>query len=308
MYKLKLGFLIAAGFILAGTAFLLWPRPAAAQCGSSVSSCKNCHEVQKQDPVNTKGAWHTEHAFGDFCEFCHAGNVKAKDQAAAHTGMVKPMADVKGSCQSCHPNDYQDRGKKYADVLGVSLTAGGSSGGDTSGGSGSTPGTGSGGAAAGGGPALPTGGQVIDLNQIYKETVSPAAVSNLGNWILVVLILGTLALLGWLVWIYEHPLERAVVAWRKLLATPALTPALGGPGPEVPAAVAARPELARVWPALAASDPRTLRALSNLLADRKNGPRVLQALGNVDLDRLTALRETDPKALAALLALVQELE
>ena len=53
---------VAAGFWLATA------TPASAQCGSQASSCKNCHEVQGQTPVNGDGtAWHTFHAFGDFC-------------------------------------------------------------------------------------------------------------------------------------------------------------------------------------------------------------------------------------------------
>ncbi|MCB8981602.1 MAG: hypothetical protein H6657_29695, partial [Ardenticatenaceae bacterium] len=64
---------------------LMWPQTANAQCGSSASSCKNCHEVQAVDPVNNDGtSWHEAHAFGDFCEFCHAGNVQATDEAGAH--------------------------------------------------------------------------------------------------------------------------------------------------------------------------------------------------------------------------------
>ncbi|HIC90071.1 MAG TPA: hypothetical protein EYP04_11815 [Anaerolineae bacterium] len=77
--------------------------PTSAQCGSSASSCKNCHEIQGQDPVNDKGEWHTAHAFGDFCEFCHAGNVQAKTIDQAHAGMVDPLEDVQAGCQSCHP-------------------------------------------------------------------------------------------------------------------------------------------------------------------------------------------------------------
>ena len=63
-----------------------------AQCGSAASSCKNCHEVKGEDAVNAKGDWHTQHAFGDFCEFCHAGNVQAADKTAAHQGLVANLA------------------------------------------------------------------------------------------------------------------------------------------------------------------------------------------------------------------------
>jgi hypothetical protein len=109
------------------TAIVVWPTPVGAQCGSQASSCKNCHEVQGQDPVSAKGDWHVQHAFGDFCEFCHAGNVTATDKVAAHQGMVSPMADVKASCQKCHSADLTAKAQVYATTLGITL-AGGDSG------------------------------------------------------------------------------------------------------------------------------------------------------------------------------------
>ncbi len=97
-----------------------------AQCGSQASSCKNCHEVNGEMPVNATGEWHVSHAFGDFCEFCHAGNVQATDKAAAHEGLVQPLDDVKLNCSSCHAQDYQAKAEVYATALGV--TVGGSGG------------------------------------------------------------------------------------------------------------------------------------------------------------------------------------
>jgi len=96
------------------------PSSALAQCGSQISSCKNCHEVQAKDPVNNDGKpWHTSHAFGDFCYICHGGNQQAADEVAAHAGLVPPLSDVKASCQSCHPNDLDARVQVYASALGV---------------------------------------------------------------------------------------------------------------------------------------------------------------------------------------------
>ncbi|RME42806.1 MAG: hypothetical protein D6791_16890, partial [Chloroflexi bacterium] len=129
--RLNLAMLVVVALALA---WMLNAPATEAQCGSSVSSCKNCHEVQGQDPVNDKGEWHTAHAFGDFCEFCHAGNVQAQDKAAAHQGLVDPFSDVKAGCQSCHPDDYMDRAQKYAAALGVELGAGGGGGAPPSGG------------------------------------------------------------------------------------------------------------------------------------------------------------------------------
>src|SRR5512135_3385000 len=97
-------------FVVASAVWLITATPAKAQCGSQASSCKNCHEVQGQKPVNNDGTpWHTSHAFGDFCYICHGGNQQATDETAAHTGMVPPLSDIKASCASCHPNDLQAR-------------------------------------------------------------------------------------------------------------------------------------------------------------------------------------------------------
>jgi hypothetical protein len=122
--------MIAIGILLVvGTGlWLTTATPASAQCGSQASSCKNCHEVQGQDPVNKDGtAWHTSHAFGDFCYICHAGNNQANDKTEAHTGMVDPLSDIKASCQQCHPNDLQERAQVYATALGVEIGSGAAS-------------------------------------------------------------------------------------------------------------------------------------------------------------------------------------
>lgn len=119
--------LLFAGLVLV-LASALWlgtAPPANAQCGSQASSCKTCHEVQGQKPVNNDGTpWHTSHAFGDFCYICHGGNQQATDKTAAHAGMVPPLSDIKASCQSCHPNDLEARAQVYAAKLGVQIGAG----------------------------------------------------------------------------------------------------------------------------------------------------------------------------------------
>ena len=86
--------LLLVSAIVIAVVILAWPRQADAQCGSSASSCKNCHEVQGEYPVNASGDWHISHAFGDFCEFCHAGNVQATEMEAAHTGMVLSLIHI----------------------------------------------------------------------------------------------------------------------------------------------------------------------------------------------------------------------
>ena len=122
-------FFIMLGVLLVVGSFLLMSTtPAAAQCGSQASSCKNCHETQAQLPVNSDGtAWHTEHAFGDFCYLCHGGNNQATDETAAHTGMTDPLSDINASCKGCHPDDTQAKAEIYAATLGVTVGTGGSS-------------------------------------------------------------------------------------------------------------------------------------------------------------------------------------
>jgi hypothetical protein len=113
-----LAIVIAVGY------YLTTATPVRAQCGSQASSCKNCHETQAQKPVNADGTgWHQSHAFGDFCYICHGGNQQATDKAAAHEGMVAPLADVKASCQQCHVADLDARAKVYADKLGIQVDA-----------------------------------------------------------------------------------------------------------------------------------------------------------------------------------------
>jgi hypothetical protein len=123
---------IAFYFLFAGMAvliaisiFLTTATPVSAQCGSQASSCKNCHEVQGQDPVNNDGKpWHQSHAFGDFCYICHAGNQQATDKDAAHQGMEDPLSDIQAACQQCHVSDYEARAQVYATALGVTLGSG----------------------------------------------------------------------------------------------------------------------------------------------------------------------------------------
>ena len=106
--KNKAFYLVFTGtaILIALGVFLFTAPTASAQCGSQASSCKNCHEVQGEMSVNSDGTgWHQSHAFGDFCYICHAGNNQATEKAAAHEGMVAPLADVQAACQQCHVAD-----------------------------------------------------------------------------------------------------------------------------------------------------------------------------------------------------------
>lgn len=290
MQKKHIGIFLLLAILLASIVFIAYPRPADAQCGSSASSCKNCHEVQKADPVNTKGVWHTQHAFGDFCAFCHSGNTKDKDKTGAHKGMVDVFADVKGACQSCHPNDYVDRAKKYADVLGKTIGTGSGTTPIATGAPATTDNTNC-------GPAAPTGSQTIDLNIVYAgaDEKMPNVV---GNAILIGLIIAVALVLFGLIFYYEKPLPRSLAAFRRLLATPVTAPE----------GVTSRPELGSLLPLLSSSDPGTVRAVTQLLSDRENGPRILKALSHLDLRALADLGESDQKALASLLTLAKEMK
>jgi hypothetical protein len=188
-------FLIIGSAILitAGLLFFTPAHPVNAQCGSQASSCKNCHETQGQDPVNKDGTtWHTQHAFGDFCYLCHAGNNQATDITAAHTGMVAPLSDIVTNCKNCHPKDFEPKAQEYAAVLGVTV------------GTGATTGTGS----ATQEPIAPSESSsssncnqvglpsdVVDYNQRYDELALGKKPVNVGNTIFMV-ILGAIVLGG----------------------------------------------------------------------------------------------------------------
>lgn len=125
--KLSILFMTAGAVLIIATGiWLASAQPAQAQCGSSASSCKDCHEVQGELPVNQDGSpWHESHAFGDFCNICHAGNSQATEASQAHAGMESPLSNIQASCQQCHPDDLQDRAEVYASQLGVEVGAGG---------------------------------------------------------------------------------------------------------------------------------------------------------------------------------------
>jgi len=278
--------LASAGVLaLTGVVLLLTPSPAEAQCGSQASSCKDCHEAQAQHPVNTSGDWHISHAFGDFCEFCHGGNVQATDATAAHLGMVEPLANPQTSCGSCHPNDAQDLAVTYGVALGVAVGAG--------------PALPSSSAAAPtAAPAVPTttalpAGDLVDYNAIYAETAEGHRAVN-GNVILGLLI-GALVLGGGGYVIWNERRRRA-----RLSGTP--EPVLAPQAAEV--APAAEP--GSLAEAIAALDADGRRALEQLLRDPQTASDLLRRLARLDPDLIRALRGLDREARALLLALTSE--
>jgi len=269
-----------------------------AQCGSQASSCKNCHEVKSEDPVNAKGDWHISHAFGDFCEFCHAGNVQAPDKAAAHEGLIVPLGDVQANCSSCHADDYQAKAEKYATALGV--TVGASSGGNKP----SAPASGSGETTSSSAapetkkPVLPppSKGEIVDYTQ-------PANSVNMGNVIAGLLLVVTVAGGGTFVYWNEKRLRKAKVAATAVAAGAVVQSA----GEEAITSVdQLPPDVVKLLPTLKQLDPRTLKALRIILSDRKRGEDLLQSLSVINYTVLDEMKRLDKKELSLLLALAAE--
>jgi len=250
----KLIALIALGLALPLTVWLTLPQPQAlAQCGKTASSCKTCHETEGKLKVNTKGEWHAQHAFGDFCVYCHAGNAQAKDKAQAHTGMVNPLADVTYTCASCHTEDCSSRAQEYASVLGVTVGQGG------------------GGATSPKAPA-PLAPLIVrvagtgDTPTLLGQTASPFAESNQPggdvsaattgvNWGNVALTLIAVMLLlgggGYAFWNERRLLTTARPSeWDDLIE--------------------ARPELGEIMPLLARADAQTVHTIAQTLSQRKS--------------------------------------
>jgi len=303
--------LISLGVLLVAGLLAFWPaQDANAQCGSQASSCKNCHEVQAQDPVNNDGTgWHQSHAFGDFCYLCHAGNPQSPDKDTAHTGMVPPLSDVKAACQSCHPSDLMDRAQVYATALGVEVGTGGdSSGGSSSGDSGSTGSstgstTGDAGSdtssASAPGLVVDSGsdGNVVDYAQRYDETVLGQRSYNWGNIILWVLIVATVLGGGAFVFFNERKL-------RGLPAIPASSAKLAGDSAAVLVKVPGySDEVAAMLPMLAKLNPIGLTALKRLLENPDEANELLLSLSRLDPQLITRVRSMDRDTRALLLAL-----
>ncbi len=291
---------------------------------SSASSCKNCHEVNAEYPVNGSGEWHISHAFGDFCAFCHAGNVQALEQDLAHEGMIYPLSDPQGSCQSCHPADYMEQAQVYAVALGVDLNAG--EGGES-------------GISSGGGDANPANmppqpipapgerhasGALIDYNRRYEiEVLGQFDTSVVGNAILVVIGVLLLIVGAALVWHFEkfgEALRKARAVpdddWRKLAYSgaydvrgpviPAIPPATVAPSVPAKPKPASTPAV-ELPKGLAGLDAATQEALRRLLADPEHGAAILRALSRLDPALITSLQSLNKKDRALLLAVVEQL-
>ncbi len=280
-----------------------------AQCGSQASSCKNCHEVKGADPVNATGDWHVSHAFGDFCEFCHAGNVQATDKDAAHQGMVQPLGDVKANCSSCHADDYQTLAEKYATALGVTVGTSNTNPPAASSGSGSSQPTSQ--PPAQQPPAQPAQetapkpAMVLPSSSksVIVDYTQPANAVNVGNVIVALLLIITVVGGGAFVYWNEKRLRKAKVA----AAAAAPGAATQASGEEAVLSIdQLPPDVVKLLPTLKQLDPRTLKALRIILSDRKRGEDMLQTLSVINFAVLDEMKRLDKKELSLLLALAAE--
>ena len=277
-----------------------------AQCGSQASSCKNCHEVKGEDSVNAKGDWHISHAFGDFCEFCHGGNVQAVDQEAAHQGLVAPLSDVKTNCSTCH-EDFQPKAEVYATALGVTAGASNTGGSNPPTGSGAGDSTGSTQSQSAPAPApeagaAPSGTQIVDYAAQYVS--GGATPISAGNLIVGGLLAVTVAGGGALVYWNEKRLKKLPA--QSVASVASAKPKANVETQAAEIAGSLSPELAKLLPTLQALDPRTLRALKIILADRKRGEEMLQSLSVINFSVLEEMKRLDKRELSLLLALASE--
>ena len=179
--------------VMLSAILLTLATPVHAQCGSQASSCKNCHEVQGEYPVNNDGtSWHEAHAFGDFCYICHGGNQQATDADTAHEGMVPPLSDVQASCQQCHFDDLEERAQVYADTLGIEYGMGATA---PSSGTSETTSPPASESSLGCNEIVVDDPNLVDYNKMYEEATMGIKNLSVGNAILGLLI-GALVLGG----------------------------------------------------------------------------------------------------------------
>lgn len=283
---LALAAIVVTGLLAVVISAIGAPQPARAACGASSSSCKTCHEINREQPVNQKGDWHTAHAMGDYCSFCHGGNVQATDKAGAHEGLADPFADAKLSCSSCHQDDYQKKAEGYAAALGVTIGSG-ASGGDsgTGGSSGGEPAAG-GNAPTGGAAVSPASasGPVLDFNEYYVDYRGTGGMSTRNKALVVAL---ALLLLGFpAIWAH-YKFRDPFLNW---VRRPRRT---------------AEKRTLHLAEQLRHLDERTREHLLALLADRDTATKILAALGTLDPELLSTQPQTDSERMRLSLSVAQ---
>ena len=293
---------VLVSILILVSVLLFWSvLDANAQCGSQASSCKNCHEVQGQFPVNGDGTgWHEGHAFGDFCYICHAGNNQSMAAEEAHAGMVAPLSDVEASCQSCHPADLMEKAQVYATALGVEI---GTGGGTTSASNTTTTSNqvSSSESPIATPPALDmvveTSSDIIDYNQLYAEEVLGQRAINVGNLILIFSILAIAVGGGSFIYYNE----------RKLQGKPFLpakqTTEVSKKELPIPQIEGYPKEVLALLPKVARLNPIGLQALQRLLENPDQANEMLHSLSRLDPDLLLRIRSLDHESRALLMAL-----
>ncbi len=283
--------------LLAGFFLLLPSQRAEAQCGSQASSCKNCHETQAKDPVNTDGTtWHTQHAQIDACVSCHAGNPQSTDETQAHAGMVAWYSDIKAGCASCHPDNYQQLAQEYAATLGVTLGAAGPTQpavtAEPTAVTTSTVGT----TVMGGGDGLVVSQPgTIDYVQQYNQTVLGKVNINWGNVIVGVLIVGIV--FGGGAFVYWNERRR-----RGLKGF--FTPKVAAPSsPVVPIVEGYSKDVTELLPLIARLNPVGLHALKRMLANPEQANEMLHALSHLDPELVRRVQALDKDARALLMGM-----
>lgn len=297
--------LCSTGLLLFLAAVLLVPATRVdAQCGSQASSCKNCHEVQGQDPVNADGTgWHESHAFGDFCYICHAGNSQSMVLEEAHAGMVPPLSDIQAACATCHPSDMGELAQIYAATLGVTVGEGGAPAPPA----GSQPGDGSdpGGqvpveqpaeTGQGSGEMLVAGQDVIDYQQRYDEASGVARPVNVGNVIAVTLIFAILVGGGAFV-VYNERKRGELPIFRKKETATVVT------ATELPEIEGVPAEVAALIPHIARLNPLGLHALQRLLENPEAASELFHSLSKLDPELVRRVRNLDRTSRELLLAM-----
>jgi hypothetical protein len=284
---------LLAAVALVGIVWLaVLPSTANAQCGTQMSSCRNCHEVKGQLKVNTKGDWHVNHAFGDFCVTCHGGDAKAKDAAPAHAGMWKPLENIAAACASCHPADLKARADRYAKTLGVTAQLGSGAPAAPTGTAPAAPPVSqavttsllsAGGCGPIGGVAV---GGLVDFN--LPQDIPPGV--NWGN----IIVAGLILVMG-VAWVGIVLAQWIGAARRRMAAAAANRPASP-----------LRPAVSALVPALSACDDETLSALTSLLTQPETGSQAIQTLSRLRPELLELARRADPSALAMALALARK--
>lgn len=270
------------GVVLLGSFWLTPPKDTEAACGASTSSCKTCHEVKGEDPVSKKGDWHTQHAFGDFCQACHLGAATETDKTKAHVGLVKPLAQPDQSCAACHPADSAVRVVKYGGTATGAQTGDPTSKTDLPVTGTSQAGTGAGTPSAAATQVPPNSNPNFDLIDFNVNDVVPWLA-----WVIGIINALMLMILGVLIWRWK----KGSWPWSFLKGRQINAPFYGFP-----------PEVQEVFAQLSNGDMKTVLSLQAIL-QREQGSQLLQALSHLPENILTELQSLNENELKSLTSL-----